>query len=53
MTKTFGICTESKEEGGTASPVESKEREVFIAESRRRKRKRKNETLLVQEMFNT
>ena len=31
MTKTVGICTELKEEGGTASPAESKERRVFIA----------------------
>lgn len=35
MTKTFGICTVLKEEGGTARPGESKEREEFIAESRR------------------
>ena len=33
MTKTSGICTELKEEGGTARPGESKEREEFMAES--------------------
>ena len=32
MTKTLGICTELKDEGGTASPGESKEREVFIGQ---------------------
>lgn len=47
MTKTSGICTELKEDGGTTSPGESNEREVSIAESRRRKNK-----VLVQEMFN-
>jgi len=45
--KTSGICTVSKEEGGTARPGESKERKVFIAESRKRRN-----TALVQEMFN-
>ena len=49
MTKTSGICTVLKEDGGTASPGESNEREVSIAESRRRRRKNK---VLVQEMFN-
>ena len=37
----------SKEEGGTARPGESKERKVFMAESRKRRNK-----ALVQEMFN-
>ena len=46
MTKTSGICTVLKEEGGTASPGESNECEVFIAESRRKSK------VLVQEMFN-
>jgi hypothetical protein len=46
MTKTSGICTVLKEEGGAARPGESKEREVSIAESRRRN------NVLVQEMFN-
>lgn len=48
MTKTSGICTELKEVGGTVSPGESKEREVAIAESRRRKSSER----LVQGMFN-
>lgn len=34
MTKTFGICTEAKEEGGAARPGESKERKVSMAKSR-------------------
>jgi len=38
--KTSGICTVSKEEGGTARPGESKERKVFIAESRKGKEQR-------------
>jgi len=47
MTKTSGICTVLREEGGTARPGESNERKVFIAESRRRRNK-----ALAQEMFN-
>lgn len=49
MTKTSGICTELKEEGGTARPGESKEREEFIAESQGRKRKNR---CWFREMFN-
>lgn len=49
MTKTSGICTVLKEDGGTTRPGESKEREVSIAESERRKCENK---VLVQEMFN-
>ena len=52
MTKTSGICTVLKEEGGTTSPGESKEREVPIAESRRGGGGRRKNKVLVQEMFN-
>ena len=36
MTKTSGICTVLKEDGGTASPGESKEGEVSIGEEEER-----------------
>ena len=49
MTKTSGICTVLKEDGGTASPGESKESEVSIGE---KGRKNRQGVVLVQEMFN-
>jgi len=50
--KTSGICTVSKEEGGTARPGESNKCKVFIADWRRRRRMRRRNKALAQEMFN-